>query len=291
MDELHCGFCTQICFFRESKTQVFGCLCDNCQKVSCRDCSKISSQEVRCAIAETRTVLIWCRDCIEKFSEFNSADKNLNKVNSEVSANYTQLLASTNEVTKRLLNETLEEVEGRLIEKFDAMFKVVLESNKELVRFLLEKQKKERNLLEAGVDVAAPPFPPSQDKVRTRQTNVAKFSSSSFPAPVDLQVEQQQIEQEQEVQARLRTESALRQVREEGDEEDINKNKESAETEFTLVQNRKRRNVNKLINGSPNWSLFCSFDGNQSPSVSGSDILIHRCPGVNVAELSGSFDI
>ncbi|CAG9837611.1 unnamed protein product [Diabrotica balteata] len=260
MEELKCGFCDQTCYFKESKTLLFGCACDNCEKVSCKECSKISSQEIRCAIAKTRTIIIWCKDCINQFSNIDSPIRNPR--NAELTM--PQLSNAIKEMVKCELSEGMKILEQNLQEKLVMTSKMVIDSNKELVKLLSDTSKLNQSSSESRVNVATPTSPPliTEDNGRSKSAgqaenaNVASSSSSNSHLPKDQKtlVHSENLEKEENVTS---GQSKHREKEEIVNKNKINfGNKHSGDNDqkFTLVQRRKaRRNDQNFVLGKANF--------------------------------------
>lgn len=65
-----CSKCGTACFFKDvTKSKdikdLFGCPCDMCRRTLCRNCSGLSSSEIRVLTAQSRIITYYCPECVE----------------------------------------------------------------------------------------------------------------------------------------------------------------------------------------------------------------------------------
>nr|CAI5841449.1 unnamed protein product [Callosobruchus analis] len=62
-----CSKCNRLCLFKKKcpDIQVFGCPCDCCRKVICKECSKMTATEVRAVLLANRVTYFFCDSCNE----------------------------------------------------------------------------------------------------------------------------------------------------------------------------------------------------------------------------------
>lgn len=60
-----CFKCNEACFFKETKNETFGYPCDCCKRIICKNCSGISSTEIRVIMLSARIMPFYCPSCIE----------------------------------------------------------------------------------------------------------------------------------------------------------------------------------------------------------------------------------
>lgn len=126
---LSCSKCSSECVFRDvSKSkeikELFGGPCDLCGDILCRNCSGISSSEIRALTAQTRVVSYYCAGCLDTIRDAVKCLPNMKrqiaelctetqelkqKVNSDCVPTYAQVAADTKSLRDQVdkLNETV----------------------------------------------------------------------------------------------------------------------------------------------------------------------------------------
>ena len=63
-----CSNCKSVCSFKEKckENEVFGCRCDCCKRILCKNCSRLTTTEVRAVVlSSSRVILYFCETCRE----------------------------------------------------------------------------------------------------------------------------------------------------------------------------------------------------------------------------------
>lgn len=117
-----CEKCKTSCIFREVRKdeskkdnqELFGFPCDCCKKVFCKNCSNISSTEIRALILTTRILPFWCAECIKAIKDavmladrikelerkFKSLDNNVKDSTKDI----TKVKANVNTLNDKIIN-------------------------------------------------------------------------------------------------------------------------------------------------------------------------------------------
>lgn len=111
--KLTCSKCSSICFFmdvtksRDIK-ELFGCACDLCKRILCRNCSKLSSSEVRALTAQTKVISYFCQECLKEIRKHIREIPNIQNQVSELGASTQQM--------KETLHSELEKLQLDIIQ-------------------------------------------------------------------------------------------------------------------------------------------------------------------------------
>lgn len=146
----------------ESKDAVFGCPCDCCKKLVCKNCTKLSSTEMRTVVLSSRFMLFYCPQCLVSIQELpklklqmselrNEVEKLKESVNTKLS--YADALKNVEQETRSIKGE-LENVKTRFSETENAAkTSQGVESSINIEPAIAEMQERERracNLLLFG---------------------------------------------------------------------------------------------------------------------------------------------
>lgn len=75
-----CVKCEKSCVYidvTKDKTirDLFGGPCDLCRGIFCRDCSKLTSSEIRALLTQSRVIVFFCRDCLGSIKQMGNIQK------------------------------------------------------------------------------------------------------------------------------------------------------------------------------------------------------------------------
>lgn len=127
----NCSKCNQECIYKDvTKSKEikdrFGAPCDSCKQIVCRDCSNITSSEIRAIMTGSRIILFFCTECINAVRQMPLMKTELHKIKKEIeqiksvvdvlkpepspSPSYAEVARKTEELTNQIksLKEKLE---------------------------------------------------------------------------------------------------------------------------------------------------------------------------------------
>ncbi|CAG9761640.1 unnamed protein product [Ceutorhynchus assimilis] len=101
--KMSCFKCNSTCAFIDvtksnNIKELFGCSCDLCKRILCRNCSKLFSSEVRALTAQTKVISFFCQECLK---EIRKHIKDIPNIQNQVS----ELGASTQQIKETLHSE------------------------------------------------------------------------------------------------------------------------------------------------------------------------------------------
>lgn len=80
-----CSKCNTKCTFREgNKSELFGFPCDMCRHIWCKNCSNISSTEIRALVLSSRVLPFFCRECIAALKDVPLLKAQMLELQSEI---------------------------------------------------------------------------------------------------------------------------------------------------------------------------------------------------------------
>lgn len=134
---LNCSKCNNYCVYKDvTKSKefkdTFGGPCDFCKNIICRDCSKLSSSEIRAIMTQSRIIFFFCPDCLVVMkelpkvkSEFVNMKQEIEELKDQVKANvptpettrspsYAEIVSQTENLKSQItiLNQKMEKQEA-----------------------------------------------------------------------------------------------------------------------------------------------------------------------------------
>lgn len=176
MNPLNCSKCNEECYFidttksREIK-ELFGCACDLCKKVFCRNCNRYGSNEIRVMCTTRNWLKFFCHDCLElinatvkdvpsinkKIDNLEKETRELKDILNDNALSYAQVVADTSDLKKQVegLNTevTAQKTKSKVLTQAPLGENAAIEHQpaSAMVTELIERENRKRNILIFGI--------------------------------------------------------------------------------------------------------------------------------------------
>lgn len=184
-----CSKCDISCVYMDvtkdkSIKDLFGGPCDLCRNIFCRECSRLTSSEIRALMTQSRVIVYFCQDCLCKIKQLDSIQKdskdlqqkfgalkqdvcdmkeNIQQLQSQVASapkSYAQALAATTSTIKKDISDIRESAEfisqchedqkkelvkaSDTLKKYDKENSILKENIKKLENKMIQSEQKEK---------------------------------------------------------------------------------------------------------------------------------------------------
>lgn len=104
-----CSQCNKECVFKEEKNELFGCPCDVCKEIWCKNCARMSASEIKCLSISKRVIMYFCSVCVEEIKKISEIKQRLLNVENKMD----DVSQATLELST--LKETVKKIESKLL--------------------------------------------------------------------------------------------------------------------------------------------------------------------------------